>query len=246
MKRTSAFAFLAAFLMSLLLSPLAWSAESKSVTGMHPQGKHTKKKEDSEQQRMQKSANVLQAIMKIPEKGIPRDLLHDAGGIAIIPSAYKAGFVVGGTYGKGVLAVRDENGRWGNPFFITLVGGSVGYQIGAQATDVVLVFKNRMKAEAVKNGKFTLGADASIAAGPVGRKAEAATDVTLKSEILSYSRSRGLFAGVSLGGSALEPDNKSTEKYYGKPVSEVQSVKKVPAGALELKRVLDRYSKEKE
>jgi len=165
---------------------------------------------------VRESANVLSEIMKIPEKGIPPALLRDAQGIVIVPGVIKGAFIVGGRHGTGVLLVREASGRWSDPVFVSLTGGSVGWQVGATSTDIVLVFKNRRGIEGLLKGKFTLGADAAVAAGPVGRSAEAATDVMLKSEILSYSRSRGLFAGVSLEGAALLIDKDATAAYYRK------------------------------
>jgi len=135
--------------------------------------------------------------------------------VAIIPDVIKVGFVLGGKYGKGVVLVRDESGRWTLPVFLQLFGGSVGWQIGAQSTDVILVFKTRKSVDGLFKGKFTLGADAAIAAGPVGRQATASTDAQLKAEIYSYSRSRGIFAGVSLEGSILEVDADADAAFYG-------------------------------
>ncbi|HEX9024603.1 MAG TPA: lipid-binding SYLF domain-containing protein [Geobacteraceae bacterium] len=162
------------------------------------------------------AVGVLKEIMAIPEKGIPPALLSNAYGIAIVPGVIKLGFIVGGRYGTGVLAVRGENGAWSSPAFVSLAGGGIGWQIGAQSTDIILVFKSRRSIDGIMKGKFTLGADASVAAGPVGRNLEAATDVKLKSEIYSYSRSRGLFAGISLEGAALEIDKDVNATFYGK------------------------------
>ncbi len=159
---------------------------------------------------------VLEEIMAIPEKGIPPNLLADAAGIALVPNVIKVGLFLGGRHGTGVLLLRDEQGRWSNPAFISLTGGSIGWQIGAQATDVVLVFKNRKSIDGIMEGKFTIGADAAAAAGPVGRRVEGATDTQLKAEIFSYSRSRGLFAGVSLEGSSLQIDAAANRAYYGR------------------------------
>jgi lipid-binding SYLF domain-containing protein len=172
--------------------------------------------ESKEASKVESAADVLEEIMAIPEKGIPPSLLDDAHGIAVIPGLIKVGFVVGGRYGTGVLAVREKPGGWSNPVFVSIAGGSVGWQIGAESTDVVLVFKSRKSIDGIMKGKFTLGADAAVAAGPVGRRAEAATDEKLKAEIYSYSRSRGLFAGVSLEGSALQIDDEADAAYYGK------------------------------
>jgi lipid-binding SYLF domain-containing protein len=171
---------------------------------------------DDRKEKILLSADILEEIMAIPEKGIPPSLLDDAAGIAIIPNVIKIGFVIGGRHGTGILLVRGEGGQWSNPSFISLTGGSLGWQIGAQSTDVILVFKSGRSIDGIMNGKFTLGADAGVAAGPVGRRGEAATDATLKAEIYSYSRSRGLFAGVSLEGSALQIDDEANASYYGR------------------------------
>jgi len=170
----------------------------------------------NEAKKVRESAEVMKKIMKIPEKGIPPVLLRDAKAIAIIPGVIKGAFVVGGRHGTGVLSVRNEANRWSDPVFVSITGGSVGWQVGGSSTDLVLVFKTLKDVEKLLQGKFTLGADAAVAAGPVGRKASAATDVKLQSGILSYSRSRGLFAGVSLEGAALLVDADANAAYYGK------------------------------
>lgn len=173
----------------------------------------------AEEQRVKikEATEVMEDIMAIPENAIPPNLLANAQAIAIIPGVIKAGFIVGGRYGKGIVMRRDRARRqWSDPVFLTLAGGSVGFQAGASATDVILVFKNYRGLDSLANGKFTLGADAAVAAGPVGRNAQAATDVQLRSEILSYSRSRGLFAGVALDGSVMEIDHAANASYYGK------------------------------
>jgi lipid-binding SYLF domain-containing protein len=193
------------------------------------------------------SIDVLKAIEAIPEKGIPPALLRNANGIAIIPNVIKAGFVLGGRYGTGILVVRNNEGRWSNPSFISITGGSIGWQIGVQGIDIVLVFKSSRSIEHIMTGKFTLGADASIAAGPVGREASAATDVQLKSEIYSYSRSRGLFAGLSIAGAVLKIDNDANGNYYGVrniTVREIFRKKdlKVPEEVETLKRLLTEYA----
>ncbi len=157
-----------------------------------------------DQAEVRKAAALLREIVRIPEKGMPPALLGNARGIAIIPGVIKVGFVIGGRRGSGIVLVRKDNGDWGTPSRITLTAGSLGWQIGVQSTDVILVFKTRKSVEGLMGGKFTLGADAGVAAGPVGRRDEAATDLQLKAEVYSYSRSRGLFAGVSLEGSALQ------------------------------------------
>ena len=158
---------------------------------------------------------IIQEFSKIPENQIPPSLLRNAQAIAVIPGVLKIGFIFAGNYGKGVLSVRDKYGYWTNPAFITLVGGSIGWQIGAQSADIILVFKSIRSINDITAGKFTLGADASVAVGPVGRHAGAGTDFELKSEIYSYSRTRGLFAGVSVQGAALEMDYDSIADFYG-------------------------------
>lgn len=164
--------------------------------------------------RVDAATEVLQRFTRIPEQSIPQNLLGNAYAVAIIPNRIKAGFLIGGSYGKGVLVVRQADGRWSNPSFIQMGGGSVGWQVGAQGTDIVLVFKSRKGVDNIAKGRFTLGADANVAAGPVGRQASASTDARLKSEIYSYSRNRGLFAGVSLEGEWIGMDHKANLAYY--------------------------------
>jgi lipid-binding SYLF domain-containing protein len=160
------------------------------------------------------SCQVLDEIMRIPAQGIPISMLADAEGIVVIPNLIKGGFVVGVRHGRGVVVVRDESGGWKAPSLITVTGGSIGYQIGIQAIDLILVFKSRNSVNRLLQGKFTIGADAAAAAGPVGRQAAAATDAALRAEIYSWSRSRGLFAGVSIDGSVLAVDHNATAVYY--------------------------------
>ena len=197
--------------------------------------------------RIESSTEVLSKIMEIPESAIPPALLTNAQGIAVIPGVIKVGFVVGGQYGRGVLVVRGKGGAWSNPVFITLMSGSVGWQIGAESTDFVIVFKTPRSIEGIMKGKYTLGADAGAAAGPVGRVAKAATDIELKAEIYSYSRNRGLFAGISLEGSSMQVDDKSNATYYEKEEihpSGIVSGKdvKTPASAEKLKILLEKYA----
>jgi lipid-binding SYLF domain-containing protein len=173
-------------------------------------------------QRMDDAIEVIREFTRIPEQGIPDSLLRNAYGVAVIPGTIKAGFMIGGRYGKGVLVVRQDDGNWSNPSFVTLGGGSLGWQIGAQSTDIVLVFKDRRSVDNIFNGKLTLGGDASVAAGPVGRQTSAATDQVLTAEIYSYSRNRGLFAGVSLEGSWLGMDKRANENFYGNGMSPQQ------------------------
>lgn len=190
------------FLAALLATLLSFAVHAGSV----------------QEDKIEASIDILDKTLNLAEQEIPPALLKNAEGIAIVPGVIKAGFVVGGSYGKGLLTVRDAQGRWSAPIFLRLAAGSVGWQIGAQSTDVVLVFKTRRSIEGLTRGTFTLGADAAVAAGPLGRRGEASTDIDLKAEILSYSRSRGLFAGVSLEGSKLDIDHKANADYYGRNV----------------------------
>jgi len=167
-----------------------------------------------EESKVESSREVLSEIMKIPEKRIPPVLFKDTYGIVVIPGVIKLGFVVGGRFGQGILVVRNPSGEWSNPVFITIAGASVGFQAGVQSTDVILVFKSKKSVDGIIKGTVTLGADASVAAGPVGRQAAAATDIELKAEIYSYSQSRGIFAGVALDGAILEVDNSATSAFY--------------------------------
>ncbi len=168
-----------------------------------------------EEQRVTDAADVLDQLLRIPEKAIPPSLLARAYAVAVIPDVIKAGFIFGGRRGKGVIVVRQDNDTWSNPAFVTITGGSVGWQAGVASTDVILVFKTRKGVADITEGKLTLGADASIAAGPVGRQASVATDIQFEAEVMSYSRSRGLFAGVALEGSGVTMDRKANAAFYG-------------------------------
>ena len=170
-------------------------------------------------QRMADATEVIHEFTQIPESAIPDSLLANAHGIAVFPGVIKIGLGIGGRYGKGVLIVRQADGSWSNPSFVSLGGGSFGWQIGAQSTDLMLVFKDRRSINNIFNGKITLGADAAAAAGPVGRQASAATDGHLKAAIYSYARNRGLFAGISLDGSWLRMDRRSNQNFYGNTLS---------------------------
>ena len=175
--------------------------------------------QEKETQRADNAVRVLSEILAIPEESIPERLLREAEAIAVMPDVVKAGLVFGGRGGKGLMAVRGSDGTWSNPTFITLGGGSFGFQAGVQAADVVLVFRNRRGIDNIVNGKFTLGADAGVAAGPVGRNAQAFTDGQLKAEIYSYSRARGLFAGIALDGAVIAIDNRANRRVYGRDVT---------------------------
>ena len=168
-----------------------------------------------EDQRATDSVRVLQEIRRMPEDSIPDKLLDEAKAIVVIPDSLKAGLVVGGRRGHGLMSVKNDDGTWSQPVFIKLTGGSIGFQAGVQSADIVLVFRNDRNLDNIVNGKFTLGADAGVAAGPVGRNAAAATDGQLKAEIWSWSRARGLFAGVALDGAVLQIDDDANTAVYG-------------------------------
>jgi len=169
-----------------------------------------------ESNRVSESVAVIKELMAMPEMNVPPALFKDAAGIAVIPGAMKGGLIVAGRFGTGVMSVRDKSGEWSPPAFISLGGGSLGWQVGAQSTDFILVFKNRRSVDGIVKGKFTLGVDASAAAGPVGRTVTAATDALMKAEIVSYSRSRGLFAGVSMEGAVLHIDADANAAFYNR------------------------------
>src|SRR5690554_6769189 len=166
-------------------------------------------------ERARNALRVLNEVQAIPESAIPDKLLDEARAIVVVPDTLKVGLVFGGRRGHGLLSVKSPDGTWSNPSFVTLTGGSIGLQAGVQSADVVLVFRNDRSLESIVNGKVTLGADAGVAAGPVGRNASAATDGQLKAEIWSWSRARGLFAGVALDGAVLQIDNDANQLVYG-------------------------------
>ncbi len=173
--------------------------------------------QSDEADRIREAATVLDEIMAAPDKAIPASVLDKAEAIAVFPSTLKGGFIIGAHRGRGILSVRDRaSGTWSAPAFLTFTGGSFGAQIGGQAIDLVLIVMNRRGLEQLLRNKFEVGAAASVAAGPVGRDAQAATDVQMRAEILSYSRTRGLFAGVSLKGTSIRPDEDANEHFYGK------------------------------
>jgi SH3 domain-containing YSC84-like protein 1 len=203
---------------------------------------------DKETDRLENSGMVMEEIMNIPDN-IPQDLLDKAECVVIFPSVLKAAFIVGGSYGRGAMVCRSGEhftGPWGAPSMAALEGGSVGFQLGGQATDFVLLIMNARGATAILNSKVKLGADMSAAAGPKGRDASANTDATLRAEILSYSRARGLFAGISLEGSTLRPDNDANLKLYGKNVTATDIIRNgavpVPPSGQKLVALLDKKS----
>ncbi len=167
-----------------------------------------------EEKRVAEASDVLDQLLRIPEQAIPPMLLSRAYAVAVIPNVLKIGFGVGVRRGKGIIVVRQDDSSWSNPAFVTLTGGSLGWQFGAQSTDMILVFKTRKGVDGIANGTVTLGADASIAAGPVGRHTEVATDLAFRAEVVSYSRSRGLFAGIALEGAGVTMDRKANAAFY--------------------------------
>jgi len=170
-----------------------------------------------EEGRLLTASQILEELRSTRDQAIPDRLLERAYGIAVIPDVTKIAFFLGGDRGHGALVVRDKQGRFSDPVFVTLTGGSFGWQWGVESTDIVLVFTTAKSVEGINGGKVTLGADASVAAGPVGRQASAATDPFLTAEVYSYSRTRGVFAGLALDGSVLSIDNRADEKFYKKP-----------------------------
>lgn len=201
---------------------------------------------EKEDERARNAARVLSEIMAVPDKRVPNHLIEKAEAIAVIPDVVKAGLVLGGRHGKGLISVRSADGTWSNPSYISISGGSIGFQAGVQSTDVVLVFRSKRGVDQIVNGKFTLGADAAVAAGPVGRNAQASTDVQLKAEIYSYSRSRGLFAGVALDGSVLSIDHDSNQAAYGRNMTPRRifegGVGAVPNAVVDFRDRLEEYT----
>ena len=169
-----------------------------------------------EARRITDASTVLEEIMEAADKSVPRSIMQKAEGIAVFPSLIKGGIVVGGQRGRGVLSVRDKKtGGWSSPAFLTITGGSIGAQFGAQAIDLVLVINNQRGLEQLVKNQFKIGADAAVTAGPVGRDASASTDLQMRAQILSYSRARGLFAGVTLNGATIRQDRDANERFYG-------------------------------
>jgi SH3 domain-containing YSC84-like protein 1 len=201
-----------------------------------------------ETDRVENAGKVMTEILNVPDD-IPQDVLNKAYCVVVLPSVLKAAFIVGASYGRGVMTCRTGasfEGPWGAPTMMALEGGSFGLQIGGEATDFVLLLMSDRSAKGILTSKVKLGADASAAAGPVGRTASAATDATMRAEILSYSRARGAFAGVSLEGSTLRPDNDANKKLYGKEVSAeavvLKGAEKAPPSASVLLHELDKRS----
>lgn len=200
-----------------------------------------------EAQRLEKSAEVIDEVMGTPEKGVPRDLLNKAVCVGVIPSEKKLALGVGGSFGRGAIVCRrGGNGPWGAPSMFTIGGANIGFQLGGQATDFVLVVMNAKGAEKLLQSRSKLGADAAAAAGPVGRTAEGATDIQLHAEILTYSRSRGLFAGLSLEGQIIKQDHDANQRLYGRKLDPKDILFKgavaSPAAARALDAALTKYS----
>jgi lipid-binding SYLF domain-containing protein len=195
-----------------LTNGIGWSGPEESKD---KEAKNESKDVGKEAERALSAANVLLEIIKTPESGIPQDMLNHADAIAVIPNVVKAAFGVGGRHGKGVVARRLPNSTWGTPAFIEVSGGSFGLQLGVSVTDVILVFTNDDGLKGLLDDKVELGGDAGVAAGPVGRSAEAGTNVTFDSPIYSYSRSKGLFAGLALKGTVMTMDTSANQKLYG-------------------------------
>jgi lipid-binding SYLF domain-containing protein len=213
--------------MSLLLAFVAVenvSGQESNQTVQSTQTDQSKQAADDKNvreytDRAAEAAKVLTEIMNIPENSIPEELMARAHGIAVIPHVVKGAFGLGGQWGKGLMSQRQEGGSWSTPAFVEIGGGSFGLQIGVQASDVVLVFTDESGIKGLLKSKLKLGADASATAGPVGRKAEVGTDAALRSGVFAYSRSKGLFAGISLDGSVISIDDSANRKVYGKAVN---------------------------
>src|SRR5215469_1130642 len=207
MQRTLNILVIAAVILSLSLHSFAQDKEEKGNT---------------ERERIKDSGEVLKQILDMPDKGVPKSVLDGAKCVIVMPSVKKVAIGIGGTYGRGVMTCRtgsDYKGPWSAPIMMASSGGNIGFQIGGEATDFLIIVMNDQGAKSLLNNKVKLGADASIAAGPVGRTAEASTNARMEAQMLSYSRSRGVFGGVSLSGATLRPDTRSEEHLYGKKVT---------------------------
>jgi lipid-binding SYLF domain-containing protein len=205
--------------------------------------------QEKETQRVKDSYDVLKAVTGMPDKGVPSDLLNKAECVIVVPAVKKAAFIVGASYGRGVMTCRsgaNYRGPWTAPAFYAIEGGSFCLQAGGQATDFVLLVMNEQGAKSVLTSKVKLGGDASVAAGPVGRETSAETDVVMKAEILSWSRNRGVFAGISLAGSTLRSDDEANKNFYGKELNATQILRenavKTPSAAQPLVHLLDKLS----
>jgi len=207
--------------------------------------------EESVATRLKTSSDVLTEVMNAPDRGIPQELLEKSQCIVIVPGLKKAAFIIGAKYGRGFISCRSNAGPgWSSPAGVKVEGGSFGFQIGGSETDAIMLVMNKRGAEKLLSSKFTLGADASVAAGPVGRTSSADTDLKLHAEILTYSRARGVFAGVALNGATLRPDTESNTELYGSGLTNRQIVMgsnhRSPVAAAELTANLNKYSAHKE
>jgi lipid-binding SYLF domain-containing protein len=242
----SASALLGVLLFVFLISPSA--ARGQEQQRQRRVGASPTKKEEEAERKAESAAKVFNQIMNARDNAIPRELIDKAEAVAVFPGVFKAGFVVGGRGGSGLISRRLKGG-WSAPAFFTMRGGSFGAQIGAAKTDFVLLFMNESAVQGLLEDKFEMGGEASAAAGPVGRTASATTNLTLDAGILSYSRSKGLFAGLELKGAVVNPDNKLNEAVYGMKAdrllsaSEQLSVEKAPAGVRIFPVTLARYSR---
>ena len=197
----------------------------------------------SEDLKVLESAKTLKDLLQLPENAIPPILFKKAYAIAIIPATYKVGFIFGGQYGNGVICVKDDEGNWGNPVFITLMEGSVGFQLGASSSDLVLAFKTKKAVDGLITSKLTLGVDASVAAGPVGREVGVNGDIFFQQEVYTYAMTKGLYAGISLAGSSLIVDEGTNRRFYGTDASPTDIFNnyhiKVPAVVSMLNRIFN-------
>ena len=204
---------------------------------------------DSDAERLGRAAEVFQEVMSAPDKGIPQELLDKSACVVVVPGVKKAAFVVGGKYGRGFFSCRSQGGTgWGAPGAVRVEGGSFGFQIGASETDVIMLVMNQRGADRLLSSKFTLGADASVAAGPVGRTATAETDAYMTAEILTYSRARGLFAGLSLSGATLRQDLDTNKALYGRTLQNKEIIEggiAPPEAAKDFLGALNKYSSRK-
>jgi len=204
-------------------------------------------KESGPDKRLQDAAAVVNEMMGMPDKGVPQPVLDKAQCIVVVPGLKKAAFIVGGQYGRGYASCRRSGGGWGPPAAVKLEGGSFGLQLGGQSTDVILLVMDQRGMDHLVSDKFTIGADAAAAAGPVGRDAKADTDIMLHAEILSYARSRGAYAGLSLEGSTMRPDNEENRKLYGRDITNkdilVQGTVSTPAVARTFTQALNHSSR---
>ena len=223
---------------------LLWMVIALAATAVAADEK-TSGKQSKAQDRVQAAADVLNEIQSAPDQGIPAEVLGSAECVAVVPSMLKGGFVVGARYGRGLASCRTPKG-WSAPAFFTIKGGSFGLQIGAQAVDLVMLIMNDNGMKNLLNSQFKLGADASVAAGPVGRHAAADTDWKLKAQVLSYSRARGLFAGLELSGAAIGQDKDATRQFYGRMVPFKTSLKgtiEAPQSAYPFLNTLAKWAK---